>query len=236
MDSALEQRSLDAEDGHWWYRGRRRIVLDAVRRVSGDGGDLAILDAGCGGGAELAALSGRGTRTGMEPSPLSRRAALERGAGEVLDATIEDMPFAEGAFDLALALDVLEHVDDDRLALGELRRVVRPGGSLIVTVPAYPRLWTRHDDLNEHRRRYTSRTLRAASTDAGWSVERVTHFNMILLPVSVVSRRRYRHDGFGIPPAPVNVALQAPLQLERLAIRARLRLPAGLSLLAELRR
>ncbi len=235
MDPELERRTLAAEDGHWWYRGRRAIVLEAARRSLGVDPRPRILDAGCGGGAVLAELARLGTAVGLEPSATSRERALARGGGEVLDGGLEALPFADDEFDLALTLDVLEHLDDDRAALAELRRVVRPGGALVVTVPAHPRLWSRHDELNHHRRRYTRASLRAAATGGGWAVARLTHFNSLLLPAAALARRFDRGDGLEIPPAPLNRALELPLGLERRAIAAGLSLPFGLSLLAELR-
>lgn len=235
MDAELERRTLAAEDGHWWYRGRRRIVLDAARRSLGPaGGRPRILDAGCGGGAVLAELARLGTAVGLEPSAASRARALARGAGEVVDGDLEALPFADGEFDLALCLDVLEHLDDDRGALAELRRVVGAGGALVVTVPAHPRLWSRHDEANHHRRRYTRPTLRAAAEAGGWRFRRLTHFNSLLLPVAAALRPFDRGDGLEIPPAVVNRALELPLDLERRSIAAGVSFPFGLSLLAEL--
>ncbi|MGH2952856.1 MAG: class I SAM-dependent methyltransferase [Solirubrobacterales bacterium] len=234
MEDVLERRTLAAEDDHWWYRGRRGIVVDSVTRLS-NGARPRILDAGCGGGATLAALAPLGDVIGLEPSRASRQRALERPV-EVVDGTLEQLPFGEAEFDLALVLDVLEHLADDITGLGELRRVVRPGGALIVTVPAHPRLWSRHDELNHHRRRYTRSTLADAAARSGWRVRRITHFNSLLLPIAVAARQLDQGDGLAIPPRGVNRALEAALQLERLLIRLGVRLPAGLSLLAELRR
>jgi SAM-dependent methyltransferase len=235
VEEQLERRTLAAEDQHWWYRGRRGIVLDAVARSLGVDGRPRILDAGCGGGATLAALAEHGDAIGLEPSPLSRRRALDRGL-DVVDGTLERLPFDDDSFDLGLVLDVLEHLDDDVAGLAELRRVIRPGGSLIVTVPAHPRLWSRHDDLNHHRRRYTRAMMAAAAQRSGWRVELLSHFNTLLLPVALAARAFGRGDGLGVPPGPVNTALEGTLQLERRAIRAGARLPLGLSLLAVLRR
>jgi SAM-dependent methyltransferase len=234
VDAELERRTLAAEDGHWWYRGRRAIVLDAARRSLRTSATPRILDAGCGGGAVLAELAGLGTAVGLEPSPTSRERALARRAGEVVDGDLARLPFADDEFDLATTLDVLEHLDDDRAALAELRRVVRPGGVLVVTVPAHPRLWSRHDEANHHRRRYTRASLRAAALDGGWRVDRLTHFNTVLLPAAAVLRRFDRGDGLEIPAAPLNRALELPFELERRAIGAGVSFPFGLSLLAEL--
>jgi SAM-dependent methyltransferase len=235
VDAELERRTLRAENDLWWYRGRRAIVLDAVRRLrAGVAGEPRFLDAGCGGGAVLAELAKLGTAVGIEPSPVSRQVALERGVAPVLDARLEAIPAERESFEIGLALDVLEHIDDDRAALRELRRVVSRAGGIVVTVPAHPRLWSRHDELNEHRRRYTARTLRAAAESSGWQVGRITHFNLLLLPGALLRYRFGAGDGLDIPPAPINRSLEGALQLERLLIRAGLRLPAGLSLLAEL--
>ncbi len=233
MDPALERATLAAEDEHWWYRGRRAIVGDAARRALGDELPAAILDVGCGGGATMAALGGLGTLTGIEPSAASRRQARARDAGEVLDGTVESLPFADASFRLALALDVLEHLDDDLTGLAEIRRVVAPGGGLVVTVPAHPRLWSRHDELNHHRRRYTRSGLAAVASAAGWRVRSLGHFTTLVLPLALAARR-LGTDGLSVPPAPLNRALEWTLELERLAIRAGLRAPLGLSLLAEL--
>jgi len=236
MDADLERRTLAAEDDHWWYAGRRAIVGDAVARMRVGGAAPRILDAGCGGGRVLADLAAIGEAVGLEPAPTSRAKALARGVGPVVDASLEALPFADGEFDLAVSLDVLEHLPDERPGLEELRRVVRPGGGLVVTVPAHPRLWSTHDELNRHFRRYTRASLAAAAGDAGWRVERLTHFNTILLPVALVARHADRGDGLDIPPAPLNRVLSWTFQVERLALRLGIRLPAGLSLLAELRR
>ncbi len=98
------------------------------------------------------------------------------------------MPFADDSFDLAVSLDVIEHLEDDLAALRELRRTVAPGGALLVTVPAYQWLWSGHDEINHHHRRYTRRTLQRVAEQAGWSQVRTTYFNSLLLPVAIVLR------------------------------------------------
>src|ERR687891_309156 len=98
MDEELERRTLAAEDEHWWYRGRRGIVLDAARRSLPTGRPARILDAGCGGGATLAELARLGDAVGLEPSAISRARALERGVAEVVDGTLERLPFEDGRF------------------------------------------------------------------------------------------------------------------------------------------
>ncbi len=118
-----------------------------------------ILDAGCGSGRNMVELARRGQVTGVEISPTSVEVARARHVGEVVEGSVMEMPFAEHSFDLAVCLDVIEHLPDDQGALRELRRVLAPGGALLVTVPAYQWLWSGHDKINQHCRRYSRATL-----------------------------------------------------------------------------
>ena len=246
MDDALERFTFDVEERHWWYRGRR-AVLEAVLDGLGlpAGGDARILDAGCGSGRNMVALARRGAVTGVELAEQSLEAARARGLGPVLPGSLDDpLPFADGAFDLAVALDVLEHVADDGAALRELARVVAPGGRLLVTVPQYGWLWGEHDVLAHHHRRYTRATLLRRAADAGFEPERVTGFNAVLLPAIAVARlvqraRRRAQPASDLgrtPQGAVNGALERVIRAEAALIGRRRDLPAGVSLLAVLRR
>src|SRR5438067_13404967 len=160
---------LALDEGHWWYRGRRRVlgaVLDRIDLPT----DGRVLDAGCGSGRTLDELARYGVPHGMELNHLGVSAARARGH-DVCEGRLEAIPYEEARFDLVTCLDVIEHTDDDVASLRELRRVTRPGGRLVVTVPAHPALWSQHDEVNGHRRRYTRGTLRRAAEAAGWRVE-----------------------------------------------------------------
>ena len=242
MDEQYELQTHDVEDVHWWYRGRRRVLTEALRSL-GLPPNTRILDAGCGSGRNMVELAAFGTVTGLELAPASIEAARARGVGEVVGGSLAEMPFEDASFDLAGCFDVLEHLEDDLAALRELRRVVRPGGRMLVTVPAYPWLWSNHDVVNHHFRRYTRRTLLAATSETGWSPETVTSFNSLLLPAAVGHRllERMRHSN-GRPsgdlestPSSLNRLLERPLHLEASMIRRGRRIPAGLSLLAVFR-
>ena len=130
---------------------------------------------------------------------------------------------------------MLEHLDDDRAALAELRRVVRPGGALVVTVPAHPRLWSRHDELNHHRRRYTRASLRAAAGAGGWEVGASPTSTRCCCPGGRSRAASTAATGSGSRRRRSIRALELPLRLERRAIAAGVSFPFGLSLLAELR-
>jgi SAM-dependent methyltransferase len=228
---------LALDERHWWYRGRR-AVLNAVLSRLAIPPQARILDAGCGSGRTLDELARLGSTTGIELNPRGLEAARARGH-EVAAAAVELIPDPDGSFDLVTCLDVIEHTEDDVAALAELARVTKPGGHLIVTVPAHPRLWSRHDEINNHLRRYTRRTLRAAAREAGWEIARETGFNVAyLLPAALV--RIMRRGGRGsaselhLTPPWLDAALATPLLAEAALIRRGIDLPPGLSLLAVL--
>jgi SAM-dependent methyltransferase len=242
MDRDYELQTHRAEDRHWWYRGRRR-VLERVIAALELPQHARILDAGCGSGRNMVDLARRGSVTGIELSEPSASIARERNAGEVVSGSVLQMPFAQHSFDLAVCLDVIEHLEDDLAALRELRRVVAPSGSLLVTVPAYQWLWSGHDEVNHHFRRYTPRSLQRVAEEAGWRQVRSTHFNSLLLPVAVLLRVLDRFSrkttesslDLWVPPPPLNWLLERPLLLEASLIGHGGRIPAGLSLLAVFR-
>ena len=132
------------------------------------------------------------------------------------------MPFEASRFDLITCLDVLEHIEDDRGALRELRRVARPGGVLLTTVPAYPRLWSSHDELNQHCRRYTRPELLSRAVEAGWHPRRTTHFNALLLPVAAAWRLGER-----LRPGAGTGDLRAPAHAGRAQLAARAAAASG---------
>jgi SAM-dependent methyltransferase len=231
--------ALDAR--HWWYSGRRRVlraVLDGLPMPPPR--DARVLDAGCGSGRTLDDLASYGAASGIELNRLGVEAARTRGH-EVREGRVEAIPYEDASFDLVTCLDVIEHTDDDARSLRDLRRVTKPGGRLVVTVPAHPRLWSRHDELNGHRRRYTRRSLAAAAHAGGWGVERMTGFNVTYLApaalVRIARRGSPEQDGaseLALTPPWLNPVLELPLRLEAALVRRGVDLPPGLSLLAVL--
>jgi SAM-dependent methyltransferase len=242
MELEYELQTHRAEDRHWWYQGRRSVLERAIERL-GLPQHAHILDAGCGSGRNMVELAHHGSVTGIELSDTSVELARERDVGEVLAGSVMDMPFDDESFDLAVSLDVIEHLEDDVGALLELRRVTKQGGALLVTVPAYQWLWSGHDEINHHHRRYNRRTLLAAAEKAGWHLESSAHFNSLLLPVAILLRALERFKpsttksslDLWVPPAPLNWVLRQPLNLEAAVIGRGGPIPAGLSLLAVFR-
>ncbi len=242
MELEYELQTHRAEDRHWWYQGRRTVLERAIERL-GLPAHAQILDAGCGSGRNMVELARLGTVTGVELSGTSVQLARERDAGEVVEGSVMDMPFDDANFDLTVSLDVIEHLEDDIGALRELRRVTKPGGALLVTVPAYQWLWSGHDEINHHHRRYNRRTLLSAAQSGGWELESFTNFSSLTLPVAILLRALERFMpsttksslDLWVPPAPLNWALRQPLNLEAQIIGHGGSIPAGLSLLAVFR-
>jgi SAM-dependent methyltransferase len=242
MDRDYERLTHQVEDRHWWYRGRR-TVIDGIVGELGLPRGARILDAGCGSGRNMIELGRHGTVTGIELSEASVSLARSRGSGEVLAGSVLEMPFEDGSFDLAVSLDVIEHLQDDLAALRELRRTVAPGGTLLVTVPAYRWLWSSHDVINHHYRRYTRSSLQRVAEQAGWQQVRTTYFNALLLPLAIVLRVLDRVNAkatessldLWVPPEPFNWLLERPLSIEAAVIARGGSIPAGLSLLAVFR-
>jgi SAM-dependent methyltransferase len=242
MEREYELQTHRAEDRHWWYRGRRRVLERVIEQLRLPA-RARILDAGCGSGRNMVELAHHGTVTGIELSDTSVSLARKRGVGEAIEGSVLEMPFAADSFELAASLDVIEHLEDDLAALRELRRVVAPGGSLLITVPAYQWLWSGHDEINQHFRRYTRRTLLRVAQEAGWEPVRTTYFNSLLLPAAIVLRVLDRFSSkttessldLWVPPPALNWLLERPLVLEAALIGRRTRIPAGLSLLVVLR-
>jgi SAM-dependent methyltransferase len=243
VDDPRLQSMLDLDEHHWWFAGRRRVILGELERLPLPA-PASVLDAGCGSGRNLVELARFGPVAGIELTPQAAAVAIDRAIGDVRVGPVESLPWNDATFDLVTCLDVLEHTPDDRVTLRELRRVTRPGGFLVLTVPAYPILWSAHDVVSGHYRRYRVGTLSAALAQAGWSVERLTAFNsLLLLPAALVripQRRRTRapagrRSELELTPGWLNRVLELPLRAEAALLRRGRRLPVGLSLIAVVR-
>jgi SAM-dependent methyltransferase len=234
LESWRYRELFEIEERHWWFRSRRAVVRALVSRA-GMPPSPRILDAGCGTGGNLIEYARLGEATGVDAFPEAIQFCRERGL-DVLEAPVERLPFEAGSFDLMFATDVIEHLDDDVVALRELRRVAGDGGRLVLTVPAYERLWSDHDVSVHHRRRYTAKLLRSRVEAAGWTPAVESYFFATALPVvaavRAVRRRRATEEprsDLTLPPEPVNRLLMLPTLAEAKAIERGARLPAGVS-------
>jgi SAM-dependent methyltransferase len=216
-----------AEEQHWWFRGRRALLWALLWRAGGVRYPARILDAGCGTGRHLVEFGSLGRATGVDPAAEAVAACRARGLDDVRQASLDALPFGDAAFDLLLATDVLEHVDDDVAALRELRRVAAPGALLLVTVPAHPRLWSDHDVALHHRRRYRRAELLDRVRSADWDPVVVTWWNAFLLAPIALARRLGRGSE---TPGGADRLLGALLAVEARLVRSGTDLPAGVSL------
>ena len=167
MERQVYERIDALADRHWWFLSRRRILEAAIGRLTGGARGLRLLEAGCGPGNNLSMLAKFGTVSAFEPDQAACQQAASRHGGEVRRGGLPDaVPFSPGSFDIALMADVLEHVEDDAAALNAVASMLAPGGLLIVTVPAYGWLWSRHDERHHHYRRYTLSALRRLAAGA----------------------------------------------------------------------
>lgn len=179
MKQAHYQSLYDHELSHWWYKARRMLVFHLIERYAGLKG-LKILDVGCGAGALLKDLGAYGDAYGVDMSDQALDFCRQRGITNIRKGDAVDLPYADDIFDVVLALDVLEHIKDDRAAAKEIMRVLKPGGLCIVFVPAFPILWGITDVLSEHVRRYRMPELKKTVESAGLKTVRASYFNFFL--------------------------------------------------------
>ncbi len=196
MDTAAYAELFEQEPTHWWYRGMREITykLLAPALPNPNSGSLKILDAGCGVGGNLTPLSQWGIAYGIDYSALALTYALQAQADQVgclMQASVHALPYAEASFDVITSFDVLycREVQDDRQALAELARVLRPGGVLLIRLPALTMLRGHHDEVVHGIRRYTAAELRQMLQDVGLLPQRTTYANTVLMPLIYVFRR-----------------------------------------------
>ncbi|MGH7302154.1 MAG: class I SAM-dependent methyltransferase [Candidatus Rokuibacteriota bacterium] len=234
MDPGYIAVHAEQDRDHWWFRGRLAVILAVLERRL-PRRRLRLVELGCGSGNVLAALAEFGEAVGMDAHEDLAAAARAAGLDVRLGHLPDDLGVAPGWAEVVLLLDVIEHVDDDVATLCAARAGVGEGGLLVVTVPAYRWLWSGHDEVLGHRRRYTAAELRAAVERAGFTVVRVSYFNTLLFPLLVGVRvwKRFRGDrGHDLrrPGATLNWLLECVFAFERHVV-PRVSLPFGASLL-----
>ena len=239
MEAAEYQLMDEAEDGLWWYRALHARVLDALDGPCRAGEP--VLDAGCGTGGFLMRLrQARPDRAavGLEFNPDAAARARAKAGVQVAVGSVNAVPFADAAFGALVSLDVLCHsaAEPDR-ALAEFRRVLRPGGVLVLNLPAFQWLYSAHDIRVHTSRRFTAEGVRALLAAAGFSEVRTRYWNSLLFPLMVLQRKVLSRGAdspsdVSVPPPWLNRGLHAATGLERRAAAAGLRFPAGGSVLA----
>ncbi|MCW5937360.1 MAG: methyltransferase domain-containing protein [Fimbriimonadaceae bacterium] len=237
MQSEEYDKLFRLEEGYWWFVGRRRLARRLLHAANPR--PDRVLDLGCGTGAGLAELSESVVSVGLDPWPPALGYCRRRGLSRLVRGDGSALPFASGSFDGVVALDVYEHIRDDRAALAETWRVLRPGGVVVLSVPAFRFLWGPHDVALHHFRRYRASEVRARLEGAGFQVERLSYAVFFLFPLVLASRvlERFRPGPprASLPPVPkaLNRVLARHLEYEaRLTVEKGLRLPWGSSVVA----
>jgi len=240
MDHEIYLQMREVEDRHWWFAARRRILQRVISSLSLPD-QARVLDVGCGTGGNLKLLSQFGQVSAMEMDDTARNLAQARNIADVRAGKLPDgIPFPGQHFDLIVLLDVLEHINDDAGSLIALKSILAPNGHVVLTVPAFPFLWSQHDEVHHHKRRYRTAGLRRVIQGAGLEVVYMTHYNMWLFPAIAMARLAQRF----LPSRENKPELKAPASLPNMLLETlfgserflvpRARLPLGVSLLAVL--
>lgn len=238
MDVLYASRYRKLEENHWWFLGRRDIIYKLIKDYRRD---IEILEIGCSGGVLIEFLKRQGfTRLhGIDNDEKAIEICMRRGIQEVGVADAQETGFKDKQFDVLIASDVLEHIKDEDKALLEWYRILKPGGKLIIFVPAFKFLWSTHDEVNRHFRRYSKEGLVKTSEKNGFKTEKVSYWNFSLFfPISLVrlsqkilsgNRKRASDQLFEFNTF-MNKILEYMLRLENKFLSAGINLPLGASL------
>ncbi|HKR60961.1 MAG TPA: class I SAM-dependent methyltransferase [Pyrinomonadaceae bacterium] len=214
LDQEMQQHfypiMYEVEDAHWWYAGRRRIIASLLETICAtlNTHTPAILDVGCGTGANLDMLQRFGEVEGVDISDAALAFCRQRGYTNVRRGAAQLLPYEDNTFDVITALDVVEHLDDDIGSLREMRRVLKPNGRALLFVPAFKFLWGVQDDVSNHRRRYTLSQLKAAASEAGFEIERASYANIsFFVPILLV--RTFMRVAHLRPPTELGINIPA---------------------------
>jgi SAM-dependent methyltransferase len=245
MDTKLIDEMYRVEQDHWWFRARREIVWSLVRRFVDGWSDrrLRICELGCGTGGNLAAEADRHDVVGVECSPHALEYARRRLGNRVVRGSLpEDVDLPPESFDVVLLTDVLEHIEDDARSAATAIRLLRSGGIVVATVPAYQWLYSPRDGHHQHFRRYSKRRFRALWATADCRTVLVSHYNTLLFPAAATARLASKCGllssdlgDLSIPGRPLNEFLTQVMSSER-NLLARMPMPFGLSLVGVVRK
>lgn len=237
MERVVYRQMAELDQRHWWYRARREVLAQLIRREAMPLPGAHILEIGCGTGHNLEMLGGFGSVDAVELDDEARAIAEKRLGREVLSAPLPELAgVPDGAYDLIAALDVIEHIEDDAAALAAIAVKLKPGGKFLMTVPAHQWMWSAHDLVNHHKRRYSKGGLRRLIGASPLKLEKLGYFNSLLFPLAMADRLASKLRGkddadLKLPSAPLNGTLERIFAAERHLV-GRLPLPPGLSLFA----
>jgi SAM-dependent methyltransferase len=236
MDRIVYDRMAAHDSTHWWYTARRDILADYLAREGNLPKAARILEIGCGTGHNLPMLGAFGTVDAIEIDPAARDIASARLGKPVGAAPLPELTGVErGSYDLIAVLDVVEHIADDVAALKAMAECLKPGGKILITVPAHQWMWSAHDVVNHHHRRYSKAGLTSVIRAAGLEPRKLGYFNSLLFPLAAAARLAGRLTGKddsddSPPPKIVNTVFEAIFRLERHLV-GRVPLTPGVSII-----
>lgn len=243
MHDEIYQKMYEVEHRHWWFSAKREIILSLAERYmpAGGGRRRKVADLGCGCGRTLQALASRFDAVGLDSSATAIEFCRARGVDARLGSLPDDVPFAPASFDAVVLADVLEHIEDDTAAAVAAAELLTPGGVMVASAPALPRLWSQWDRMHGHKRRYTRGTLKNTLAETGLEREMLSYCNTLLLAPAVCLRilsggsPAAARAQLEPPWRPVNALLRSIFAAER-HLLGRVPLPIGLSLVAVMRK
>ena len=238
MENEIFQKMLKLESSHWWFVARRKIIQKAINNLDLPR-NIRILDAGCGNGDNLSLLSTFGDLVAFEKNEYALKTAKSKKIGEIYKAELPDkLPnTVKTNFDLIVLLDVLEHIDDDSKSLTTVRKLMNNKGIILITVPAFQWLWSEHDVIHHHKRRYSKSELREKLDSSGFRIKYISYFNTLLFPFALVERIGQKifspsnPEILELPNNKINFLLEKIFSLETIFMN-KISLPFGLSLVA----
>ncbi|HEY8433748.1 MAG TPA: methyltransferase domain-containing protein [Sphingomicrobium sp.] len=237
MERSVYREMAELDQRHWWYRARREVLADLIRRDAMPAANAHILEIGCGTGHNLEMLAQFGKVDALELDDEARAVAEERLGRKVMSTPLPELAgVRDHHYDLIGAFDVIEHIDDDDAAVAAIAAKLKPGGKFVMTVPAHAWMWSAHDVVNHHKRRYSKAGLRGLIERSPLKLDRLGYFNSLLFPLAVAERLSSKMRGkdnadVRLPAASVNTTLERIFAAERHLV-GRLPLPPGLSLFA----
>ena len=237
MEREVYEAMAEHDERHWWYRARRQVVAELIRRKVSLPEGARLLEIGCGTGHNLTMLGEFGSVDALEVDPIARGMAEKRLGRTVLSSPLPALDgLPDDTYDMVAALDVVEHISDDTAALEGIARVLKPGGKLLMTVPAHQWMWSAHDVVNHHQRRYSKGGFKRLVDKSPLQLDSIGYLNSLLFPLAMAQRLGSKitgkEDANLAPPAePINQVLERVFALERRVI-GRVPLPPGLSLFA----
>jgi ubiquinone/menaquinone biosynthesis C-methylase UbiE len=197
MRTDLYQDMYETESHHWWHIAKRKTIIALLKKYMHPTNNLKIADIGCGTGKNLEEFSRFGHVTGVDQSPEALKFCKIRGLSDLVEASVEKLPLRDNEYDAITLLDVLEHIDEHP-SLREIFRILKPGGILIVTVPAFQFLWSSWDVVLHHKRRYTASQLSRTLLQAGFVIQKLTYlYAFLVLPAFVIRRLKKSSPNYG---------------------------------------